>query len=233
METPKWWLLLCKLQWVVSGDAGAEHQLSMCVCLAALAKESLHFALHHESPLSPVHRNGMQETDAHLWAICFWGSPLCSRVVSAVSALLRSLSCLLLCWLCNPVKKWTLWLLHCFVQAFVVMENIFVGECTSVMSNISSPFTVVWNMVSAGEGTVSSSPSELVLPLLLYLTALNVPAQTQHQWKSWLHSLYLPVAFEYLFTSPAWLLLRFKDLVCLVTESTLDCDDVKDFSAAC
>lgn len=39
-------------------------------------------------------------------------------------------------------------------------------------------------MVSAGEGTVSSSPSELVLPLLLYLTALNVPAQTQHQWKS-------------------------------------------------
>jgi len=64
------------------------------------------------------------------------------------------------------------------------MENIFVGECTSVMSNISSPFTVVWNMVSAGEGTVSSSPSELVLPLLLYLTALNVPAQTQHQWKS-------------------------------------------------
>lgn len=151
------------------------------------------------------------------------------------SALLRSLSCLLLCWLHNPVKKWTLWVPHCFVQAFIVMENIFVGKCTSVMSNTSPPFIMVWNLVSAEEGTISNAALLLSLCYLcmLYPTALNVSAQTQHQWKSWLHSLYLPVDFEYLFTSPVWLILRFKDLVCLVTESTLDCDDVKDFSAAC
>lgn len=53
------------LQCVVSGGAGAEHQRGMCVCLAALAKENLHFALHHESPVSSVHKNGMQETHAH------------------------------------------------------------------------------------------------------------------------------------------------------------------------
>lgn len=123
---------------------------------------------------------------------------------------------------------------HCMVQVFMVMENLLLGECRSVLGKISPPFMIIQNLLSAVEETIDKeilqAPSAYItlvccVPLLwLWLLKLCISGNPDSIVSACCccMAVYAP-----------WLLLRFKNLVCVVPESALDYDDVKDFSAVC